>query len=178
MRWSKSVLLAVVALFVGAGLGYMAPHSATGKENPSLLPVSFEQAMEVFTGESYTYVPRGPGFVSDGNCRLSGLAKFFPPADEDSGSVRLGYAVDLEANAAGTREMPIGFSWPYNVQFCLALLDADGFRLRTVRTDVQSLNPSESRIFQGIVTEPIPCYVADRTVSVDCRLCFEGIEIP
>jgi len=183
MRWSSSVLMAVVALFVGASFGYLAPHSAAGKEGRTPLPMVFEKGMEVFNGESHTYIPREPGFVSDGNCRLSGLAKFFPPAGDDSRVVRLGYAVDLEALPTGVPLMspadaPIDFSSLYDVQFSFALLDADGFPLHYVRTDAQRLNPSESCMFQGIVAEAIPCDIADRTEKIDCRLCFAGIEIP
>ena len=66
----------------------------------------------------------------------------------------------------------------YNVQFSFALLDADGFPVHYVRTATQRLNPSESCIFQGIVQQPIPCDIAHRTEKIECRLCFEGIEIP
>ena len=183
MRWSSSVLMAVVALVAGASFGYLMPHSAVGKEGRSPLPMTFEKAMEVFNGESHTYIPREPGFVSDGSCRLSGLAKFSSPVGNDSRAVRLGYALDLEALPADMTpispddETTDVFS-PYDVQFSFALLDADGFPLHYVRTSTQRLNPSESCMFQGIVAEPIPCDVAARTEKVDCRLCFAGIEIP
>lgn len=175
MRWSSSVLMVVVSLVVGASLGYLAPRSAAGKEGQSPLPMVFEKGMEVFTGASRTYVPREPGFVSEGNCRLSGLAKFFPPTGDDSHVVRLGYVVDLEALSP---DASADSSSRYDVQFSLALLDADGFPLHCVRTGTQRLNPSESCMFQGIVAEPIPCEIADLTEKVDCRLCFAGIETP
>jgi len=183
MRWSSSVLMAVVALVVGASFGYLVPHSAVGKEGRSPLPMTFEKGMEVFNGESHTYIPREPGFVSDGNCRLSGLAKFFPPTDNDSRFVRLGYALDLEALPEDVSLISPGDEIPdvsslYDVQFSFALLDVDGFPLHYVRTGIQRLNPSESCIFQGIVAEAVPCDIADRTEKVDCRLCFAGIEIP
>jgi hypothetical protein len=166
--------MVMAALAVGAGFGYLMPRSATGKEGRSLLPMVFEKGMEVFTGTSHTYVPREPSFVSEGNCRLSGLAKFFPPTGDDSQVVRLGYALDLEAPSSPDSVA----SWPYNAQFSFALLDADGFPVRYVRTGTQRLNPGESSIFQGILEEPIPCDIAARTKKVECRLCFEGIEIP
>jgi len=167
--------MVVVSLAVGASFGYLAPRSAAGNEGRSPLPMAFERGMEVFTGASRTYIPREPGFISEGNCRLSGLAKFFPPADDDSHSVRLGYAVDLEALSS---DVPADFSSCYDVQFSFALLDADGFPLHYVRTGMQRLNPIESCIFQGVLAEPIPCEIADLTEKIDCRLCFAGIEIP
>lgn len=183
MRWSSSVLMVVVALFVGASFGYLMPRSAIGNEGRSPLPMAFEKGMEAFLGASRTYIPREPQFVSEGSCRLSGLAKFFPPGGNDPRAVRLGYAVDLEAlspNVSLTKptDAPANVSSPYDVQFSFALLDADGFPLHYVRTGTQSLNPSESSMFQGIVAEPIPCEIADLTKRIECRLCFAGIETP
>ncbi len=177
MRWSNSVLMVVLALVVGASFGYLVPRSATGKEDRSWLPMVFEKGMEVFTQTSHTYVPREPGFVGGGKCRLAGLAKFLPPAGDDSQAMRLAYAVDLAA-PANSAEDPLGLSSPYDVEFNFALLDADGFPLHYVRTAAQRLNPSESCTFQGIVGQPIPRDVASRTERIQCRLCFEGIEIP
>ncbi len=177
MRWSNSVLMVVVALVVGASFGYLVPRSATGEETRSWLPMIFEKGMEVFMGTSHTYVAREPGFVSEGNCRLSGLARFLPSASDDDQVVRLGYAIDLAAPATPP-EAPLHLFSSYNVQFSFALLDADGFPVHYVRTATQRLNPSESCIFQGIVEQPIPCDIARRTEKIECRLCFEGIEIP
>ncbi len=177
MRWSNSVLMVVPALVVGASLGYLVPRSATGKEDRSWLPMTFEKGMEVFTQTSHTYVPREPGFVGDGKCRLAGLAKFLPPAGDDPQVVRLAYAVDLAA-AASPAEASLYRSSPYDMQFSFALLDADGFPLHYVRAATQRLDPSESCTFQGIVGQPIPRDIASRTEKIQCRLCFEGIEIP
>ncbi len=177
MRWSKSVLVVVVALVVGASFGYLVPRSATGEEDRSWLPMVFEKGMEVFLGTSHTYVGHEPAFLSEGQCRLSGLARFLPSATDDDQVVRFGYAIDLAAPATAP-ETPVHLSSSYNVQFSFALLDAAGFPVHYIRTATQRLSPSESCILQGIVEQPIPCDIAGRTRQVECRLCFEGIEIP
>jgi hypothetical protein len=180
MRWSNSVLTALVALLAGASLGYLMPHSAIGKEEGRWIPLGFEKGMEVFTGTSRAFIPHEPGFVSEGNCRLSGQAKFFRLASDDPGLLRLGYGVDFTAppTVAGDG-YATGPMWsPYNVQLSFAMIDADGFRLHTVRTGTQRLSPDESCSFQDIVRQPIPGDVASRTEKIECRLCFEGIEIP
>jgi hypothetical protein len=180
MRWSNSVLMVVVALFVGASFGYLVPRSAAGDEDSKWMPIGFEKGMEVFMGTSHTYVPHEPGFVSEGNCRLSGRAKFYRLATDDPGLMRLGYGVDFAAPPTAARGMnalqPVDS--PYNVQLRFSLFDADGFRLYTVRTGTQRLNPAESCSFQDIVRQPIPGDIAERTEKIECRLCFEGIEIP
>jgi len=180
MRWSNSVLMVVLALVAGAGFGYLVPHSAAGQEDGRWMPLDFEKGMEVFTGTSHTYIPREPGFVKESHCRLSGQAKFYRLASDEPGLMRLGYGVDFTAppistSGSGAAE---SISSPYNIQLSFSLFDADGFRLHTVRTGMQRLNPSESCSFQDIVRQPIPGDVAARTDRIDCRLCFEGIEIP
>lgn len=180
MRWSNSVLMVVAALFVGASFGYLVPRSAAGKEDSKWMPLGFEKGMEVFTGASRTYVPHEPGFVSEGHCKLSGQAKFYRLETDEPGLMRLGYGVDFTApptrESNATAAQPIDS--PYNVQLSFSLFDADGFRLHTVRTGMQRLNPAESCSFQDIVRQPIPGDIAERTKQVECRLCFEGIEIP
>jgi hypothetical protein len=180
MRWSNSVLVAVVALFVGVSLGYLAPRSAAGNEDGKWMPLGFEKAMEVFTGTSHTYVPHEPGFVSEGHCKLSGQAKFYRLETDEPGLMRLGYGVDFAAPPTPTPngDATQSINSPYNVQLSFSLFDADGFRLHTVRTGTQRLNPAESCSFQDIVRQPIPGDIADRTDKIECRLCFEGIEIP
>jgi len=181
MRWSNPVLIMIlVALLAGAGFGYLMPRSAAGKEDGRWMPLGFDKGMEVFTGTSRTYIPREPGFVTEGNCRLTGQAKFFRLASDDPGLMRLGYGVDLTAPPTampdGDATQPVNS--PYNVQFSFALIDADGFPLYHIRTGTQRLNPGESRSFQDIVEQPVPRDIAARTERIDCRLCFEGIEIP
>jgi hypothetical protein len=180
MRWSNSVLTALVAMLAGAGFGYLMPHSAAGKEQGRWFPLGFEKGMEVFLGTSRAFFPYEPGFVSEGKCKLSGRAKFFRLASDDPGLLRLGYGVDFTAPPTDTGDSDAtGPMWsPYNVQFSFALLDTDGFRLHTVRTGTQRLSAAESCSYQDIVRQPIPGVVASRTDKIECRLCFEGIEIP
>jgi len=188
VRWTNSILTIIAALLAGVGFGYLMPHSAAGQEDGRWMPLAFEKGLEVFTGTSRTYVPREPGFVSEGDCRLSGGAKFFSLESDDPEIMRLGYIVDLAAAPAGARDSdavsagPGGvspaFCSPYIVQFSFSLFDADGFRLDDIRTSLQRLNPAESSSFRGILEQPIPRDIADRTEKIDCRLCFEGIEIP
>lgn len=178
MRWSNSVLMIVLALVVGASFGYLMPRSAAGKEDDRWMSLNFEKGMEVFTGASHAHIPREPGFVSEGHCRLSGQAKFYRLASDEPGQMRLAYGVDLTALPATMPDDAQSLDSSYNVQFSFSLIDADGLRLHTVRTGTQRLNPAESCSFQDIVRGPIPGNVAAHTEKIDCRLCFEGIEIP
>jgi len=187
-RWTNSILTIIAALLAGVGFGYLMPHSAAGQEDGRWMPLAFEKGLEVFTGTSRTFVPREPGFVSEGNCRLSGGAKFFCLESDDPDVMRLGYIVDLTAvptrthdgdtASAGSGGGSPTVSSPYKVQFHFSLFDADGFRLEDIRTPLQRLNPAESSSFRGILDQPIPRDIADRTEKIDCCLCFEGIEIP
>jgi len=187
-RWTNSVLTIIAALLTGVGVGYLMPHSAAGQEDGRWFPLAFDKGLEVFTGTSHAFIPREPGFVSEGDCRLAGGAKFFRLEGADADIMRLGYIVDLTAMAPGRHDadgasaglgdgsLPL---WsPYNVQFNFSLFDADGFRLEDIRTPLQRLNPAESSSFRGILEQPIPRDVADRTEKIVCCLCFEGIEIP
>jgi hypothetical protein len=162
------------------GLGYLMPHSAAGKEEGRWFPLGFEKGMEVFLGTSRAFFPYEPGFVSEGNGKLSGRAKFLRLASDDPGLLRLGYGVDFTAPPRDAGDSyAAGPMWsPYNVQLSFAMLDADGFRLHTVRTGTQRLSPTESSSYQDIVRQPIPGDIAIRTDKIECRLCFEGIEIP
>jgi hypothetical protein len=181
-------LTIIAALLAGVGFGYLMPHSAAGQEDGIWMPLAFDKGLEVFTGTSRTFIPREPGFVSEGNCRLSGGANFFCLESDDPDVMRLGYIVDLTTVPTGTRDgdaasaSPGGGSLPvcspYNVQFSFSLFDADGFRLEDIRTPLQRLYPAESSSFRGILEQPIPRDIADRTEKIDCCLCFEGIEIP
>jgi hypothetical protein len=187
-RWTNSILTIIAALLAGVGFGYLMPHSAAGQEDGRWMPLAFDKGLEVFTGTSRTFIPREPGFVSEGNCRLSGGAKFFCLESDDPGVMRLGYIVDLTAVPPGRHDADAAWAGlgdgslpvcsPYNVQFNFSFFDADGFRLDDIRTPLQRLNPAESCSFRGIIEQPIPREVADRTEKIDCCLCFEGIEIP
>ncbi|MBN1508190.1 MAG: hypothetical protein JW955_15170, partial [Sedimentisphaerales bacterium] len=175
MRWSDSVLTALVAMLAGASFGYLMPHSAAGKEKGRWMPLGFEKGMEVFLGTSRAFFPYEPRFVREGDCKLSGRVKWFRPASDDPGQARLGYGVDFTAppTTSGDRHAA-GPMWsPYNVQLCFTMLDADGFRLHTVRTAVQRLDPAQSCSLRDIVRQPIPGGVARRTEKIECRLCFE-----
>ena len=186
--WSNPMLMIVAGLLAGAGFGYLMPLSAAGSEDGTWMPLDFDKGMEVFTGTSHAFIPREPGFVSEGNCRLSGRTKFLRLESDDPDIVRLGYVVDLAAPPTTMPDSDAAPSSPgstlqtvcspYNVQFSFSFFDADGFRLHDVRTPTQRLSPSESCSFRGIAKQPVPRDVADHTEKVDCRLCFEGIEIP
>jgi hypothetical protein len=152
------------------------------------MPLTFEKSMEIATGAVNTVVPRAPRFVSDGNCSLSGQAKFFGLSEDDHRVVRLGYVVNVasrpaQAGSGGTTSAgPGGSTWPacssYDVQLSFSLIDADGFQVYCARSQTHLLSLGESYSVRGVVDQPIPRDLADRVKRIDCRLCFHGIEVP
>jgi hypothetical protein len=182
MRWAHSVLMILVSLFAGVGFGYFGPRCVAGKPDSAWIPLTFGESMEVTTGAMHRVIPRAPRFLSEGDHSVSGQAKFSHLAGDDDGSVRLGYTVNLtpppiQARLGNARLRTPGCS-TYDVRFSFTLLDADGLQLQYLRSDPYILNLGESCSFQGVLDQPVRSDLADLIKSIDCRLCFEGIEIP
>jgi hypothetical protein len=178
-RWSSSVFAIVLALLAGTSLGYFVQRSVAGWTEGRWMPLTFDMGMEVSTETSNTVIPHAPNFVRQGGCSLSGQAKFFPLVSGDSDMVQLGYVVNIvhpaEPGAGGADAQAPS---TYRVRFGFTLMDADGFQLRYVRGGYHLLSPDEPYSFRGFVDQPLPRDLADRAKSVDCRICFEGIEVP
>ncbi len=182
MRWAHSVLMVLVSLFAGAGFGYWGPRCVAGKPESMWIPLTFGESMEVTAGTVHRVIPRAPRFLSEGDHSVSGQAKFFRLDGDDDGSVRLGYTVNLtpppiQTGAPHARLRTPGCS-TYDVRFSFTLLDADGLQLQYLRSESYILDLGESCSFQGVVEQSVPSDLADLVKSIDCRLCFEGIEIP
>jgi hypothetical protein len=174
--------MVLVALLVGAGSGYLIPHSVAGKPDSTWMPLTFAQSMEVGTETVKAFVPRAPRFVSEGRCRLSGQAKFFSLSEDDDHTVRLGYLVNVASGAAatgsGNADTACLSNSTYNVQLSFSLLDADGFQVGRAQSNTHILNVGESYSVRGVVDQPLPRELAERVKRVDCRLCFHSIEVP
>jgi hypothetical protein len=150
------------------------------------MPLTFNTGMEISTETSSTVIPHAPNFVRQGGCGLSGQVEFLPLASNRPGAVQLSYVVDIECSASsGQTPAETGGARTdahtpsiYRVRFGFVLMDADGFQLRYVRSGYHLLSPDESYSFRGFVDQSLTQDLADRVKAIDCRLCFEGIEVP
>jgi hypothetical protein len=179
VRRPNSVFAVLIALLAGAGLGYLVPRCVAGWTEGKWMPLTFDSGMEVSTDTSNAVIPHAPGFVRRRGCSMSGQARFFPLANGKSNAVQLGYVVNITCPAETIVGCPaVQTQSTYRVQFGFTLMDADGFQLRYVRGGYHLLSPDESYSFRGFVNQPFPQDLANRVRRVDCRLCFEGIEVP